>query len=320
MPVIVRKGGRFGNFLVRIVKALYLAEKLDCARVIIKTQNPLLRKSEITLRPDKNNLQDPLVDEDDAYDFFYLPQFEVKRIRELYPELTSNFGCNLAESRRLASQYNLLDIFTFSDLYNNMAAQRPPRDLVLHIRSGDIMQPNPHRGYVQYPKYFVEHVLALEGVAHSTLVNSTYEDGVVAQIEDNMNPVAQWWIESGYPHNDLTSSLQHAIVAIMHTRCIAKGTGTFANISAILSPVLQKIYVMQVTKSIASTNETGVITKEGVVPSVYAVPLPGYIAKSAWTASNEQKKFMLTYRPMDDENCCRALERSPAQSAASQGE
>lgn len=310
MPVIVRKGGRFGNLLLRILNALYLADKLNCTRVEILRTHPLLRKRVVELRLHDESIEDPTVDESDDYDFFYMMhrKHETERVCELCKKV-GGFRNSLADKRMLALKYNVLDIFTFSDLYLETAAKRLPRDIVFQIRSGDIMGPRPHPGYVQYPKFFVEQVLVKEGVVCSSLAHqSTYDDArVVAQIEDSINPVAQWWIDSRYPHNHMKSSLEQAIVSLMHTKCVAIGVGTFGLIPFFLSPVLVKVYVAQfpgtqdvphhITDRCVHDLLSRQHTDADTMPSFFFVPLPSYIDACAWTASEEQRQLMLTYKP-----------------------
>ena len=196
--------------------------------------------------------------------------------------LQKRIDFSIFNKRRLAFKHNLVRIFTFSQL--------PPRrvvDTVFYMRGGDIFRPKPHRGYLQYPIYFVEKVLDLRGHTLNDIQNAAdNEKQVLAQVQDLTNPVAKWWSDCRLPHNDPNASLDEALHAMMHCKALAYGVSTLPSVAVYLSKHLEHVYypdyfACNVGRDLSST----------------VISLPGYIKRGTWKGDHDQLNQMVTYKP-----------------------
>lgn len=215
--LVVAQHGRFGNMVRQVSLAIASAEKLGIREVIVKsfpqfprgtwvldngvalTHDPLLR-SRMIARP-KLVL---------GGDFFVKPRLPVD-VSDVDFDL---IGSSLADAGRLLDHEAL-----------------SPHVLVIHLRSGDAFNPNPHPGLGQPPLSFYLRAIELGRPKKVVLV-----------FEDRSNPVIGRLIEhledKGLDYSLQSESFETDLSVLLAARTLVTAQGTLTESLLLLSPHL----------------------------------------------------------------------------------
>ncbi len=273
--LIVKDFGRFGNAVVQLQNAVYLAKqkRLSFVRapgVSIRGHNLEVEKSGVRLLPKVASLPDGSYLEGD---FFY------------HHRISSSYfsGLGGVERRQIALDY-LGPFFGIGPLDpSKLSAQH--RELAIHIRSGDIFGPDPHRLYVQPPLSFYRKITL-------DRMDAGLVDRVCIVCEDRINPcidaLEAELILRGVPVRVQSGSLLDDIDYLRHARHVVYGEGTFGYGISTLAADIHTLAVF------------GRKGRYAELPNVRRVeffgPVKGtYIEPGFWTASPEQRRLMIEF-------------------------
>lgn len=163
--------------------------------------------------------------------------------------------------------------------------------ICVHIRSGDIFKPNPNQWYAQPPLAF--YVKAIDDIreAHRDLP-------VLVVYEDRGNPVVDALLDhlaaKGIVHHPQSSAhLSEDAWAIMSSRILVAGKGSFVPALSILSPTKDQVSCFR-----AFGNRGHEYARYSTAKlSTYADKADNYIQRD-WTNSKQQRQQMIDY-PID---------------------
>jgi len=252
MIIISNWRGRLGNNITQIINCLGIALYYKCD--ISLPNHSIIKKNKITIPDSKNHVR--LKD-----DFF-----SRKKIIEKYKVDEKIF--NKKEIISIIRREKILDIDDMK-LGNN--------DLVIHIRSGDIMSSNPHKGWVQPPLYFYKKIL-----------EQKKWDKIIIISEDRKNPVTNKLLDE-YPNISFKiNSLKEDIHYILNAKNICFGFGSFVPSLLIFNEEVKNIYYPKYCYRYLLDYYRG---------ESNVIDLPNYIKVGEWKANESQKKFMINYAP-----------------------
>ena len=269
--------GRFGNTLIGISNMLYVAEHTASKAMFPKHKNNLkllLGKNvndTVLLHDFRNEDQQPK--ENDVCDRIFIFDSFFHTSVFLGVDLSKN---TLADKTRLLRSYLRPHI---------QIARKPamPGTLVVHIRSGDIMEGNgAHAGYVQPPLAFYQNII----------MNNNFTN-VVIVCEDHNNPtidaLAKW--------SDLvtfsTGTLEDDVAVILSASHLVLSYGTFAWTLGLLADALQQLYV----PCMPFCSLTSVCDEIPIAAACYT--FPNFTKNGDWHNTDAQRKLMLTYPASD---------------------
>lgn len=247
--------GRTGNNILQVARCLYYATKHRFSRVIFP-QHRLFKQTEILLDISASDART-----DGAIvrsSFFYLQ----KDLGEPEPAV--------GILRALAQRY----MIAILKIPIPLIKPAGDRELVIHIRSGDIFDVNPHPAYVQPPLWFY------------TSVIRKHETAKVVY-EDMKNPCAAVLTQR---YSSQSETMERDLVALLAARNAAVGYGTFGLMVFLLSQNLKRIYVPAYAIPNVFPGDTGDV-------EVIGVELPGYIRLGEWKNTPAQRSLMLSYEP-----------------------
>lgn len=269
----VRACGRMGNNFMQISNALFLAERLGLPYVWA----PLLEMEEAVSRvcDDATTL---IAAESEPPPGLFLDgdYFD-----------TSPFGGDLMSSCSMAERYRLTRRFIAPLLgFPPAPCEGDPeraKELVVHIRSGDIFMDDPHPGYVQPPLSFYTSIV-------EELQNRGMIDRVCIVTEDRLNPcidaLESYLLMKSIPHHlRIGENLRDDVTYLRGARHLVFGFGTFGLGICLLSGPIDTLHTFDMGgfDGLPNIRELTVIT-----PKAYA-----YIAKGDWKRSPEQLRLML---------------------------
>lgn len=273
----VKKFGFLANNLVEILNALHVARNvgLDCVvapDVGLNQPQNAVSSDGVTLLPHDADLPPGLYLEGD---FFYTALFASTALPDLKP----------AEKLDLARRF----LVPFTGI-GGRRGDTPDRDreLVIHIRSGDIFAAKPHPGYVQPPLSY-----------YTTVVGQLRERGLIDRVcivsEDRVNPciaaLEAFLQGAAIPFHLQSGSLVEDVGYISGARHLVFGFGTFGLGACLLAGEIETLHVFDINiyNGLPNIRELTV-----------TAPKPdSYIPRGQWRCSPEQLQQMLDH-PADD--------------------
>jgi hypothetical protein len=271
---IIRKFGRFGNNIVQIINAIHLARGAGVGHVIVQdigipmAQEPFTIDG-ITLIPIGTDPPPGLY----LYgDFYYTPALgedvQASLSRDVLYSITQTFVLPLVAMN-----------------FRDPQEQSSPRDLIVHIRSGDIFVGKPHPDYIQPPLNFYVQVV-------ETLLSRDQIDGVVIVSEDDLNPCVRGldaYLQSrNIPYRRQSGDLREDLARIIGAKHMIFGRGTFGYAVCLLSGAIETLHVFDTDMydDFANIRELTVIE-----------PTEPYIGPGQWQATPDQCQLMLDFPP-----------------------
>lgn len=150
--------------------------------------------------------------------------------------------------------------------------------IVIHIRSGDIFNHNPHPKYIQNPLSYFEKIV------------NQYNDAIIL-CEDFRNPVIDILKKNSKTHivcGPLNKTLSLMLAA--QNICFS-GYGTFGPVCAMLSTNVKQIHM---TNIVNINNEWIFNDKINIIYDY--INLDNYIQPNSWKNTNDQRQLILEYK------------------------
>lgn len=262
MIIIKKWYGRNGNNIMQIINAIFYAQIYRHTALEFPSHE-LLENTKITIDPPTFlPCQEKIVEGI----FFHLEHEHKLSLRD--PFIRKNIFL-----KYIKPIFKIKPIYRRGSIYNT---------LFIHVRSGDLFEPNPHSGYVQPP------------LSYYTKVIGEYEN-VVAVCEDDRNPCVSHL--KNYPHvtyesNDLQTDLS-IMCGIQH---FMMGLGIFGMLVYWMNEHLETLYIprFMVEKQLGLNPDLPINWGPNI--NVHIIDLPNYIPCGSWINSPEQRKFMIDYK------------------------
>lgn len=267
---ISRYQGRFGNNLMQIIQAFYVAQSFGLPVKLPSHRNKVLRW--IANRTHKTpcvEIEPPAVNER-AHEYFFVEQIT----RLGLPAPTND------DKKRIAS-------FTIAPLLNFDAdLTHLPLDhaLVVHVRSGDIFSQTPHPNYWQPPLWWY-----LTIAAHFRLHHGRDAPLVVITEPDFANPVVGELRKGGW--RIVSSTVEADFQALAQARSLGLSAGTFSRTAALCSARKRILY-----RAVFASTVREWYWKNDSTITVHQIYLDNY-AQLPWRNTPEQRKEMIEYAP-----------------------
>uniref|UniRef100_A0A6C0HT03 Glycosyltransferase n=1 Tax=viral metagenome TaxID=1070528 RepID=A0A6C0HT03_9ZZZZ len=256
MNVNIKNAARLGNFIIQIKNALHIA--------LFHNYNVILPKHKFfntTYLVINENITIENKTIEDKYSFFY---------KEKIKDHQLIFGKNADKVNKI-----LREIFIFSGI------ESLKNDLVIHIRSGDLFQKNPHPKYLTPPLSYYKDIIERNNYENIYLIS-----------EDTLNPCINKLLAL-YPNIKFKlQSLEEDIKLILGASNIVISYGTFIpqlldfsdNIKCIYVPS----YLNNYKKEYFKINRDCIV-KTSKLDEYYKLMIP-------WKNTQAQHKTMLSYQ------------------------
>jgi hypothetical protein len=162
---------------------------------------------------------------------------------------------------------------------NNVAS----RDLVIHIRSGDIFINRPHPLYIQPPLSFykscLDRIFKEYSISNVTLVYENLANPVIS-------PLIKYLEFKDVSHSLVSSDIKTSIEVLMSARILIGGVGSFIAPAIIMSTKLRRLFISGYDqKLIAIAKASRIHTTLGFFEN--------YIKPGEWANKDSQRKLML---------------------------
>ncbi|MDT9259912.1 MAG: protein arginine N-methyltransferase [Limnospira maxima] len=265
----IDKQHRFGNSIFQLSSAYHIAKTIGASRIYLSNwwyikQGESKTPSGITIvntsQPDFSS--EKLVLEGT---FFY----------------SSTLGSLSATRPNL--YLNMMDLMESVNLRRSGGEPLGDKDLVIHIRSGDIFSPqNPHPGYGQPPLSFYQKIITLQPWNSISLV-----------FENKSNPIIEPLIDFAKEHclqvRVISGSLREDIEYLLKSRVLVVSWGTFCSGIAVISKSLNTVYYFERLNPLHNTNISciRIFDKQGVYQS--------QVLNNNWQNTKSQRQLMLSY-------------------------
>lgn len=211
---------------------------------------------------------DPLPEQDQTMTSFV----DIEGTHFFYYDRITKLSADAFLQNREKVQEIMQDIFTIKyDLYETLG----DKDVVIHIRSGDIFDANPHGGYIMPPlSFYVE------------IIETNQFENIFIVAEDTKNPCVNELIRL-YPHIQFTiNRLEEDVELILRARHIICSYGTFVH---------SLLYMTKYTYSIYKINWCFTETVKNIKHIV--LDYSEYKKKiNIWKNTREQCELLLTYK------------------------
>lgn len=268
--VRISSGGRMGNVIIQMVNALFFAKRCGLSAVV--ANKSLIGEKGVTIERDGLTLYSVgSTPPDGLYiegDFFY-------------PDAMSNgsISPSKAEKYKVAQRF-LVPMVRESGL---SPIEADDKELVIHIRSGDIFQPNPHPGYIQPPLGF-----------YITIIDDLLEDKEIDKVcivcEDRENPcinaLEKRVAEFGLPCVIQSGTLRQDVQRLLAAKHLVFGSGTFGAGICLLTGTIETLHVFGTTiyRDLPNIKRSAIYYADA-----------GYIKDGDWIGSAAQRKLMLDF-------------------------
>ena len=267
MITITEWYGRNGNNIMQLINAIYYAKMYRHHTVRFPTHE-FLNSTVIQINHDLPTLYQVEEAKTDVVGVFFFLGTEFKLLREMKEPY---------ESKLIFLEY-IKPIFNITT-----STLKPDNTLYIHVRSGDIFEPNPHRGYVQPPLCYYSNVIG------------DYEK-VVAVCEDDKNPCVKYL--KNYPHLVYESNSVAVDLAILSgIRHFQMGLGTFGMLIYWMNADLKTLYIPRYVVEKQFGLDASLPIDWGPNITVHMIDLPNYIQCGTWVNSEEQRRLMIQYNP-----------------------
>ena len=273
--------GRFGNKLMQITNALHIAKQLNLSYVwainlSLDTDEQIIQKDGITIFPQKSQpvpgyyLEGCFFNADALNDAVFAGYSNVVRY-----QLAQEYVLPLSGLDRVAPHI--------------LPSIDREKELVIHIRSGDVFSIPAPAHYVQPPLSYYTSIV--EDMLHSGKINS-----VCIVMEDRINPCANGLVlfleEKNIPFHIQSGSLKEDLAYLRSAKHLVFGFGTFGFGVCLLAQELDTVYVFDMGNCYNSL--------PNIKNLILVVPREGkYIARGSWDASREQIQLMLDFKKED---------------------
>ena len=155
--------------------------------------------------------------------------------------------------------------------FNNIEMNN--NDLFIHIRSGDIFDPNPHKYYVQPPLIYYKNIIKKYNNTHVIY-------------EDKKNPCVNE-LEKLNDVNIITLDLENTFIEFLKAQYLVIGFGTFGLLLYIMNSNLKKLYMPKYVYNEMPKGDYDI--------DLELIDLPNYIKCGEWICSKEQIERMINY-------------------------
>jgi len=224
MNVCIQKWyGRLGNNLIQLKNALHIA--LFFHFNVQFPKHPLFSIDYIVLNKNITRGENCLTS---RHDFFYVDKLEISKSNNsvVVVDMATIFKNNTKQA---------IDILKMVFVYNCVAMsslKRPPFDVVvIHMRSGDIFDKNPHEKYIMPPLSYYKNIL-----------NANVFHTVILVAQDTKNPCILALLKLFPTIQFKIQSLEKDIKLILEATHIVVSFGTFVPSLLLLSNNVQHIY------------------------------------------------------------------------------
>lgn len=262
--------GRFGNNLLELSTALELARSFGVKYV---------RTADFEL----NGLREPAVFDD----IVILPPDEPFPVEGhylighfLYEEAFPGRLSELSEARR----HDIVQRAILPHLDLDLATPGDDRELVVHIRSGDIFSDNIHPHYVQPP-------LAYYALITEMLQDEGMIDKVCIVFEDRLNPCVDafeaWLSDRSIPCRMQSGTLAQDMATIVNASHVVFGTGTFGYGACLLTDRFASVFVYHRMRYDRIGNIDRLFWAEDIGGA--------YIKPGDWRNTDDQRRMMVDY-------------------------
>lgn len=257
---IIKWYGRLGNNITQIVNAILFAYYYNI-KIINFPEHSYFKQNFIDLRQyvsDKINNKN--------FNDIFFSRNEICQKYNLNISIFENNKINIGEiikSLISLTEYEKLDI--------------TDNDLIIHIRSGDVYNSNPHPGWVQPPLSFYENIIKEKEWRKIILI-----------CEDDKCPIIKPLLNK---YNNIIfriQPLQQDIIYIIQSKNICFGMGSFIPALLLLNSNLNTIYYPKYCYRYIIDLISYKEKKE--------YELLNYIKKGEWKNTNEQVDIMLKYK------------------------
>jgi len=273
VAVLIGAIGRFGNAVIQVTNAGYLAKLLGARRVLYFRFDES-RKSGFDIDEDLAFRQlRPLGAGKTAPDVIW-------RTDAIYRGGLLFEPCGRRAQDIATALRGALGL-TETDL-------SPDGVLTIHLRGGDIFGPEPHRDYGQPPLSFFLKVMQSQPWKSITLVT-----------EDELNPciegISQWCKESQVPFK-LTGqeSVKLAVAELGRAKNLVLSNGTFGPAALFLYPLDRRVYFFGHTRHPLLRAAKGELSRVKDREGEYIKD----VMSGNWTNSSKQRQLMTSY-PLD---------------------
>lgn len=271
----VRRFGRFANTLLQIANAVSFARRTGIGRVILPavagldTGAPIVAEG-VTLLPEGTAPGDGGIL---VGDFFRLAPFD------------PGLAAEAAQLRPVFMRDHVRPRLDLLPVPGDLVSDA--RTVAIHIRSGDIFGPRPHRDYIQPPLAYYRLVLARlvarHGIGRVTLV-----------AEDRANPcvdaLAAHVRGLGLAFRFQSGGFRTDMQALLGARHLVFGYGTLGVGLALLSERIESLHYFSPGGAAQPYDDIPWIARLARIS-----PGADYIPFGAWTASADQRRLMLDY-------------------------
>jgi len=159
------------------------------------------------------------------------------------------------------------------------------RDLVIHLRGGDVYSSDPPRDYGQPPAGFYEHVIGIFPWASVTVI---YEDEKPVTLQH----LVEFARTAGCPFRFQSGSLEDDLAVLLAAKNLVVGNGSFGRAICQLSCDLKTVYRLKGTHPLGELappkTEKLVIDSQGFFFE--------NVLQRNWTNSDQQRDLMLSYQ------------------------
>ena len=259
---IIKWHGRLGNNITQIVNAILFAEYNNISMITFP-KHDYFKKKFIDL--DKNDLNTNKNNKKKVFNDKFFSRIEICKKYNLAETIFENNKINMCEIIR--------SLFILTE---NEKLDITDNDLIIHIRSGDVYNSNPHPGWVQPPLSFYENVIKERQWTRIYII-----------CEDNKTPIIKPLLNKYDNIIFKIQPLQKDINYIIQSKNICFGMGSFIPALLLLNNNLNTIYYPKYCYRYIIDLNSYKEKKE--------YELLNYIKKGEWKNTNEQIDIMLNY-------------------------
>lgn len=256
--IIVKSLGRFGNNMVQLINAIHIAKHLG--QDVIHFDMPYFISNKIIINRRGTNKKNI------SGDFFYLD----KSIKEIP-------GIEIISYEKILSYAKtyLYPIIKYKKGYLSTLQLNLDKTLFIHIRSGDIFDPNAHGNYVPAPLDYYE-----------LIIISQPWSNVYVVYEDDKNPVVNK-MKQKHPNFIYKSlNLSDTMSVFFEAKHVVGGFGTFVPGMLLFNNAFTSVYLPEYAVLPYITIQ---------YPQIKLVAVPDYFPDSKWVPNQENFDKILNY-------------------------
>lgn len=268
----IRRLGRFSNALIQICNAFCIAKKLQVNKISLPN-NPRAK----TMFPDGSPVR---FEESNIELFFSEPNPDITVLEGIF--LYS--GQHRLFSEGCPDHYEVIQDFKHGLGFDYSAKNAFPEDeVVIHIRSGDIFQEQPHPGYGQPPLAYYRKIIDCFAPNMVYLVYEDESNPVIGELKTFLTEKSIHWTAQ-------SASLRKDIEVLLKAKTLVAGRGSFVPGIVALSESVRTVYTFhQGLQRIQNPIVNEIVVEDRAGEYVNA------ILKGNWSNSQEQRKLMLEY-------------------------